>query len=223
MWYWRLLVGCFHMYGWNVFLSCRTLWRKSLSEYESKKHKNYEFSWHTLFLDIQVPDDLNYGRFIMWINLQFHGQDVCWSLYREACVCFIFRQNFQRHTDSLIAWGLKRSLMDENVSLCTLTLFHNKTNTLQYWPPRYNWLVLKVVYRSRSFREPLFELVVTTRGTLTRKLVSKRVFVELNEISPSPSCSVRGEGTAEASSAELTLALTHSWYCDKEDSTWFQS
>lgn len=73
--------------------------------------------------------------------------------------------------------------------------------------------------RPRSFREPPFELVVTARGTLRRKLVIEGVFVELTVVS----LSVRGEGAGEMSSGELALAFSHSWNCDKEDRRWFQS
>lgn len=53
--------------------------------------------------------------------------------------------------------------------------------------------------------------------------LTEGVFVELTEVSLCISCSIRGKGAGEASSAELMLAFTHSWNCDKEDSRWFQS
>lgn len=100
-----------------------------------------------------------------------------------------------------------------------LTLSHNKTISLQNKPPRFSCLALMVVWRQRSFKGPLFEVVVTVRGTLSRKLVTEGVPVESTEVS----LSIRGEGTGETGSDELALAFTHSWNCDKEDRRRFQS
>lgn len=100
-----------------------------------------------------------------------------------------------------------------------LTLSHNKSISLQNKPPRFSCLALMVVWRQRSFKGPLFEVVVTVRGTLSRKLVTEGVPVESTEVS----LSIRGEGTGETGSDELALAFTHSWNCDKEDRRWFQS
>lgn len=108
-----------------------------------------------------------------------------------------------------------------------LGLFHNKTYSVQYQPPRCSSLALRVVCRLRPFTEPPVELRVTVRGTLRCKwLTEEEVFVELTEVFcsfVSLSCSIRGEGTGETSSDEFLLSFIHSWNCDKEDRRWFQS
>lgn len=85
--------------------------------------------------------------------------------------------------------------------------------------PRCNCLALKVACKPRSLRETLFEFVFRARGTLTRRVPRDGVSVELTVGSPSP----REGGTGDTSSGELTLAFTHSWNWDNEDSRWFQS
>lgn len=100
-----------------------------------------------------------------------------------------------------------------------VTLHKNQTSAPQYQPPRCNCLALKVACKPRSLRETLFEFVFRARGTLTRRVPRDGVSVELTVGSPSP----REGGTGDTSSGELTLAFTHSWNWDNEDSRWFQS
>lgn len=150
----------------------------------------------TLFLDCELN-----SRFKSEWTYKVIGSRFVWAL--------MVRQVMWSFPDiiSTVKWMFSSSRRVNKCSQIVLnrTLRHTKTDLLQTKPPSWSWLAVKVVSKPTSFKEPLGELVVTTRGTLRCKSPT----VKLTEVLWSFSCVMGVRGTEETSTDELPFAFSH--------------